>query len=69
MARWPCFTSASYRARAVLSPVLRRARLNRYDDTWRAMLTRQVRLAWEAGALDQLPIMLSALGHGRGVER
>jgi DNA-binding CsgD family transcriptional regulator len=32
------------------------------DDTWRAMLTRQVRLAREAGALDQLPIMLGALG-------
>jgi DNA-binding CsgD family transcriptional regulator len=32
------------------------------DDTWRAMLVRQVRLAREAGALDQLPIMLGALG-------
>jgi len=32
------------------------------DDSWRAMLTRQVRLAREAGALDQLPIMLGALG-------
>ena len=32
------------------------------DDAWRAMLTRQVRLAREAGALDQLPIMLGALG-------
>jgi DNA-binding CsgD family transcriptional regulator len=32
------------------------------DDTWRAMLTRQVRLAREAGALDQLPITLGALG-------
>jgi DNA-binding CsgD family transcriptional regulator len=32
------------------------------DDTWRAMLTRQVRLAREAGALDQLPIVLGALG-------
>jgi DNA-binding CsgD family transcriptional regulator len=32
------------------------------DDTWRAMLTRQVQLAREAGALDQLPIMLAALG-------
>jgi len=32
------------------------------DDTWRAMLTRQVRLAREVGALDQLPIMLAALG-------
>ena len=32
------------------------------DDAWRAMLTRQVRLARKAGALDQLPIMLGALG-------
>ena len=32
------------------------------DDAWRAMLVRQVRLAREAGALDQLPIMLAALG-------
>jgi DNA-binding CsgD family transcriptional regulator len=32
------------------------------DDVWRAMLTRQVRLARKAGALDQLPIMLGALG-------
>ena len=32
------------------------------DDAWRAMLVRQVRLAQEAGALDQLPIMLGALG-------
>jgi DNA-binding CsgD family transcriptional regulator len=32
------------------------------DDTWRAMLIRQARLAREAGALDQLPIMLGALG-------
>jgi DNA-binding CsgD family transcriptional regulator len=32
------------------------------DDAWRAMLVRQVRLAREAGALDQLPIMLGALG-------
>jgi DNA-binding CsgD family transcriptional regulator len=32
------------------------------DDTWRAMLARQVRLAREAGALDQLPITLGALG-------
>jgi DNA-binding CsgD family transcriptional regulator len=32
------------------------------DDAWRAMLARQVRLAREAGALDQLPIMLAALG-------
>jgi DNA-binding CsgD family transcriptional regulator len=32
------------------------------DDAWRAMLTRQVRLAREAGALDQLPITLGALG-------
>jgi DNA-binding CsgD family transcriptional regulator len=32
------------------------------DDTWRAMLVRQVGLAREAGALDQLPIMLGALG-------
>jgi len=31
-------------------------------DAWRAMLVRQVRLAREAGALDQLPIMLGALG-------
>ena len=32
------------------------------DDTWRALLVRQVRLAREAGALDQLPIDLGALG-------
>ena len=32
------------------------------DDAWRAMLARQVRLAREAGELDQLPIMLGALG-------
>ena len=32
------------------------------DDTLRAMLTRQVRLAREAGALDQLPIVLGSLG-------
>ncbi len=32
------------------------------DDAWRAMLVRQVRLAREAGALDQLPVMLGALG-------
>jgi hypothetical protein len=32
------------------------------DDAWRTMLVRQVRLAREAGALDQLPIMLDALG-------
>jgi DNA-binding CsgD family transcriptional regulator len=32
------------------------------DDAWHAMLVRQVRLAREAGALDQLPIMLGALG-------
>ena len=32
------------------------------DDTWRAMLRRQVRLARDVGALDQLPIMLGALG-------
>jgi DNA-binding CsgD family transcriptional regulator len=32
------------------------------DDTWRAMLARQVRLARQVGALDQLPIMLGALG-------
>jgi ATP/maltotriose-dependent transcriptional regulator MalT len=32
------------------------------DDAWRAMLVRQVRLAHDAGALDQLPIMLDALG-------
>ncbi|HEY2263071.1 MAG TPA: AAA family ATPase [Streptosporangiaceae bacterium] len=32
------------------------------DDAWRAMLTRQVRLAREAGALDQLPVLLGALG-------
>ena len=32
------------------------------DDAWRVMLVRQVRLAREAGALDQLPIMLGALG-------
>jgi len=32
------------------------------DDAWRAMLVRQVQLARDAGALDQLPIMLGALG-------
>ena len=32
------------------------------DDAWRALLVRQVRLAREAGALDQLPVMLDALG-------
>jgi DNA-binding CsgD family transcriptional regulator/tetratricopeptide (TPR) repeat protein len=32
------------------------------DDTWRALLERQVRLARDAGALDQLPIDLGALG-------
>ena len=32
------------------------------DDTWRAMLGRQVGLARAAGALDQLPVMLGALG-------
>jgi DNA-binding CsgD family transcriptional regulator len=32
------------------------------DDTWRAMLARQLRLARDAGALDQLPILLGALG-------
>jgi hypothetical protein len=32
------------------------------DDAWRAMLVRQVRLAHDAGALDQLPIMLGAVG-------
>jgi DNA-binding CsgD family transcriptional regulator len=32
------------------------------DDAWRAMLVRYVRLARDAGALDQLPIMLGALG-------
>jgi DNA-binding CsgD family transcriptional regulator len=32
------------------------------DDAWHAMLARQVRLARDAGALDQLPIMLGALG-------
>ena len=32
------------------------------DDAWRAMLVRQVRLAREAGALDELPVMLGALG-------
>jgi DNA-binding CsgD family transcriptional regulator len=32
------------------------------DDAWRAMLTRQARLAREAGALEQLPITLGALG-------
>ena len=31
-------------------------------DAWRAMLGRKVRLARDAGALDQLPIMLGALG-------
>ena len=32
------------------------------DDDWRAMLFRQVQLARDVGALDQLPIMLAALG-------
>ncbi|HEY2280726.1 MAG TPA: LuxR family transcriptional regulator [Streptosporangiaceae bacterium] len=32
------------------------------DDTWRAMLSRQVRLARAAGELDQLPVTLGALG-------
>lgn len=32
------------------------------DDAWRALLERQVRLARDAGALDQLPIDLGALG-------
>jgi DNA-binding CsgD family transcriptional regulator len=32
------------------------------DDNWRVMLDRQVRLAREAGALDQLPVTLGALG-------
>jgi DNA-binding CsgD family transcriptional regulator len=32
------------------------------DDAWHAILARQVRLAREAGALDQLPVMLGALG-------
>jgi DNA-binding CsgD family transcriptional regulator len=32
------------------------------DDAWRALLVRQVRLAREAGALDQLPVMLDTLG-------
>ena len=32
------------------------------DDDWRAMLLRQVQLARDVGALDQLPIMLAALG-------
>ncbi|WP_078067648.1 helix-turn-helix transcriptional regulator [Streptomyces jeddahensis] len=32
------------------------------DDAWRALLVRQVKLAREAGALDQLPIDLGALG-------
>jgi tetratricopeptide (TPR) repeat protein len=32
------------------------------DDAWRALLLRQVRLAREAGALDELPVMLGALG-------
>jgi len=32
------------------------------DDAWHAMLVRQVRLAHDAGALDQLPIILGALG-------
>jgi DNA-binding CsgD family transcriptional regulator len=32
------------------------------DDAWHAMLTRQVRLARDAGALDQLPVLLGALG-------
>jgi len=32
------------------------------DDTWRVMLARQVQLARDVGALDQLPITLGALG-------
>jgi DNA-binding CsgD family transcriptional regulator len=32
------------------------------DDAWRVMLVRQVQLARDVGALDQLPIMLGALG-------
>jgi len=32
------------------------------DDAWRAMLIRQARLAREVGALEQLPILLGALG-------
>ena len=32
------------------------------DDVWRTVLARQVRLARDAGALDELPVMLGALG-------
>ena len=32
------------------------------DDAWRALLVRQVRLARQAGAVDQLPVTLDALG-------
>jgi DNA-binding CsgD family transcriptional regulator len=32
------------------------------DDAWRVLLVRQVGLAREAGALDELPVMLGALG-------
>jgi DNA-binding CsgD family transcriptional regulator len=32
------------------------------DDAWRAMLARQLRLARDVGALDQLPVLLGALG-------
>ena len=32
------------------------------DDAWRSVLVRQVRFAREAGALDELPVMLGALG-------
>jgi DNA-binding CsgD family transcriptional regulator len=32
------------------------------DDAWRVLLVRQVRLARQAGALDELPVMLNALG-------
>jgi DNA-binding CsgD family transcriptional regulator len=32
------------------------------DDAWRAVLLRQIRFAREAGALDELPVMLGALG-------
>jgi DNA-binding CsgD family transcriptional regulator len=32
------------------------------DDAWRVLLVRQVRLARGAGALDELPVMLNALG-------
>ena len=39
------------------------------DDARRALLVRQVRLAREAGALDQLPVTAGRPGHGRRGQR